>query len=210
MDLAVGDVGLELRQRRRRVGAVEPADGHHRCTGGQLVARRVVRTHDRGGPRVIVGVGGQQSPSARAPGSGRSSRPPGPDLPKPPDRAPARPTGSRRCAGLPPWRRSTRSARPGTPRRRGRRPVVRPRRGSRADHQQQCRRRRLPPTATTAPQPRQPVVGAGQQHTRPGPTVTSDGARHRGGGPDVGSVAPQQSCTDPDAARRSAGASATV
>ena len=54
MDLALRDVLLELGQRRRRVGAVEPADGHDRLTTAQLVAGRVVRVHRGGRPGVLA------------------------------------------------------------------------------------------------------------------------------------------------------------
>ena len=56
VDLAVGDVLLEDLQGRPRVGAVEPADGHHRLLTGQLVAGGLVGADGCGGPRVLVGV----------------------------------------------------------------------------------------------------------------------------------------------------------
>ena len=56
MDLAVGDVLLELGQRRARVGPVEAADRHHRVLGRELVARRGVGSHRRRDPGVRAGV----------------------------------------------------------------------------------------------------------------------------------------------------------
>ena len=44
VDLPFGHVPFELGQGRGGVGAVEPADGHDRVAGGQLVARCRVRT----------------------------------------------------------------------------------------------------------------------------------------------------------------------
>ena len=60
VDLAVGDVLLELRQRRARVAAVEAADRHHRLPARQLVARGGVGADRRRRPGVGVGVGLQQ------------------------------------------------------------------------------------------------------------------------------------------------------
>ena len=56
VDLAGGDEGLELRERRCRVGAVEPADGHHRLLRGELVAGGVVGADGGGDPGVGAGV----------------------------------------------------------------------------------------------------------------------------------------------------------
>src|SRR6185437_12869487 len=87
VDLAFGDVRLELVQRGRRIRPVEATDRHDRLAAGELVARRVVRIHRRGGPAVVTGVGLQQrvqrgvglagvqepasgSPTLAAPGSG--------------------------------------------------------------------------------------------------------------------------------------------
>ena len=76
VDLAVGDVGLELRERRARVAAVEPADRHHRLLGGQLVAGGAVGP-DRGRhPGVGVRRRCSAARSARALGVLPSSRPP--------------------------------------------------------------------------------------------------------------------------------------
>src|SRR6185437_2602477 len=91
VDLAFGDVRLELVQRGRRIRPVEATDRHDRLAAGELVARRVVRIHRRGGPAVVTGVGLQQrvqrgvglagvqepasrSPTLAAPGSGTEAR----------------------------------------------------------------------------------------------------------------------------------------
>ncbi len=69
MDVAVGDVRLELRQRRARVAAVEAADRHHRQLGGQLVAGGRVGADGRGDPGVRRRVPGQQGGEGRAGGA---------------------------------------------------------------------------------------------------------------------------------------------
>ena len=50
MDFTGTDVLLELRERGRRVGAVEAADRHDRLAGRELVTRGVVRADRRGRP----------------------------------------------------------------------------------------------------------------------------------------------------------------
>src|SRR5690349_10654195 len=52
VDLSVGHVLLELGERRGGIAAVEAADRHHRVTGGELIARGVLRAHRRGHPGV--------------------------------------------------------------------------------------------------------------------------------------------------------------
>src|ERR1700733_12160299 len=54
VDVVVGDVPLELGERRRRVGAVEPADRHDRLSAGQLQRCRAVRA-DRGRRPPVAG-----------------------------------------------------------------------------------------------------------------------------------------------------------
>src|ERR1700730_3595275 len=51
--LALADVGLELCQRRSRVGPVEASDGHDRVVGRQLISGRVVGV-DRGCHPLVV------------------------------------------------------------------------------------------------------------------------------------------------------------
>ena len=76
VDLAVSHVLLELGQRRGRVGAVEAADGHHRVTGGELVASGLVGADGGGHPGVGVGVGLEGAVTSSADGVLASSRPP--------------------------------------------------------------------------------------------------------------------------------------
>src|SRR6185436_5399844 len=64
------DEGLELRERRGRVGAVEPTDGHHRRLGGELVSGGVVRTDGGRDPAVGAGVLRQQRGELGAGGGG--------------------------------------------------------------------------------------------------------------------------------------------
>ena len=62
VDLVLGHDGLELGQRGRRVGAVEPADGHHRiAAGGQLQRRGLLGAFGGRHPRV---AGRAASPAA--------------------------------------------------------------------------------------------------------------------------------------------------
>src|SRR5262249_41612633 len=73
----LGDVRLELRQRRRRVGAVEAADGHDRVAGRELNPGRAVGAHGRGDPVVGRGVLLQQRDQvgARVPGVEQPAEP---------------------------------------------------------------------------------------------------------------------------------------
>src|SRR6516164_10972505 len=57
VDLALGHQGLELRQRRRRVAAVEPADREYRLTAGRQFDRSgFLRPLGRRDPLVLRGV----------------------------------------------------------------------------------------------------------------------------------------------------------
>ena len=112
----VGHVPLELGQRGRRVGAVEPADRHDRLTAGQLQRRGAVRAHRGRGPpvagRAVLEQRGQGAADRVLPPR-PPPRPPNPPRPppgKPPPEAPrtpaGRPAGPRarraRCPVLPP------------------------------------------------------------------------------------------------------------
>lgn len=92
---------LELRRRRRRIAAVEAAEGHHRLTAGELAAGLVLRAGRGGHPRVAARVGLEQCPHRRT-DLGPFSSPPVP-LPPPwkPPSPPGKPPGSRPRPGRP-------------------------------------------------------------------------------------------------------------
>ena len=178
VDLPVGDVPLELLQRRRGIRPVETADRHDRCAAGQLVACRVVRSHRSGRPRVV----GRRRWPARRPGRGselvRSAGPPGPICANPWFVGPA--DGIAPVCGLARRRNGVRgrrcqARRDGQPRHRTRNRGVQP-----TDHEQQHRSRHSP-DRDNDPKPRQPAVGAGQQHARQDRADQND-ARQRGRG----------------------------
>ena len=132
VDLLRGDECLELLERRGRVGAVEPADGHHGRLGRELVAGGVVGADGGGDPGVGAGVLLQQGGELGAGGRASRAGPPGP-----PRRHRAPVPSAWAVARVPVWavvpeRSPGRRTRPGRDRRRAyRRRAAHPGRASR-------------------------------------------------------------------------------
>ena len=192
VDLLRRDEVLELRERRGRVGAVEPADGHHRLPGRELVARGGVGADGGRDPGVGAGVLLQQRGELGA--GRRASRAGRRQPPRPPPRpcravvavAGAAPRSGRavaRGAAAPPGPRPSPGSAAAAHRRPGRPPAPRPPRPGRRDRAGVRGRRRGQRVRGRPAQRRPPAATARRPTTAARGSAVHAQQRHHPGDP---------------------------